>query len=248
MNRRKYLQYSLGGFALLGTAGFGNPLLSSPLEPSSEESEKAFKPSSPKYTLPPLAYSYSDLEPYIDAQTMELHHSIHHQSYVNGLNNALSKLEEARHNNDYSLVKHWSREVGFHGAGHFLHALFWEILSPDGGGEPSETPLLKAIKESFGTFDSFKAHFIAASTAVEASGWGILAWEPLAEKLMVIQAEKHQNISPVTMVPLLAVDVWEHAYYLRYQNRRADYVKSFFNVVDWDAVARNYERARTFTG
>ncbi len=201
-----------------------------------------------EYELPQLAYSYDALEPHIDAQTMELHHSIHHQSYVNGLNNALAKLAEAREKNDFALVKHWSKEVGFHGAGHFLHAVFWDVMSPDGGGEPEDADLVRAINASFGSFEKFKAHYIAASSAVEASGWGILAWEPFHDRLLVFQAEKHQNLSPMVTVPLLPIDVWEHAYYLRYQNRRGDYVRAFMNVVDWDAVARRFHEARRMLG
>jgi len=243
MNRRNYLKSTFGGFALLGAYGAGS---GTAIANSSSKSELSatFRESTGQYELPRLAYSYSDLEPYIDAQTMELHHSIHHQGYVNGLNNALSKLEEARENDDFGLVKHWSKEVGFHGAGHFLHDIFWSVMSPDGGGEPADADLKNAITDSFGSFSKFKAHFKAASGAVEASGWGILAWEPTADKLMVLQAEKHQNLSPMVTVPLLPIDVWEHAYYLRYQNRRADYVEAFMNVVDWDAVAGRYHAAK----
>ncbi|MDI6400591.1 superoxide dismutase [Balneolaceae bacterium ANBcel3] len=238
MNRREYLTSTLGGFALLGSM---SAVSASPNEAiRNRESGTAAS-----YSLPRLAYSYDDLEPHIDAQTMELHHSIHHQAYVNGLNTALDKLAEARASNDFSLVKHWSREVGFHGAGHFLHNLFWETMSPDGGGEPGDADLKTAINKSFGSFRGFTRHFEAASGAVEASGWGVLAWEPDSDQLMILQAEKHQNLSPMVTVPLLAVDVWEHAYYLRYQNRRTDYVKAFLKVVDWDVVARNYATARS---
>ena len=146
------------------------------------------------------------------------------------------------------MVKHWSKEVGFHGAGHFLHTIFWEVMSPDGGGEPGDQELADAINSSFGSFEKFRDHYIAASGAVEASGWGILAWEPYADQLMVLQAEKHQNLSPMVTVPLLPIDVWEHAYYLRYQNRRSDYVSAFMNVVNWDAVAARYHQARRMLG
>ncbi len=253
MNRRDYLRSTLGGFALLGTYGIGQSLG----EAASTGSQSGMAAtgmaatlgaSPEQYILPQLAYSYDDLEPHIDAQTMELHHSIHHQGYVNGLNNALAKLAEARENNDFALVKHWSREVGFHGAGHFLHAVFWDVMSPDGGGEPADADLRRAINASFGSFEKFKAHFVAASGAVEGSGWGILAWEPFGDRLMVFQAEKHQNLSPMVTVPLLAVDVWEHAYYLLYQNRRGDYVRAFMNVINWDAVARRYHEARRMLG
>lgn len=242
MNRREYLKSTFGGFALLGSYGMGHSLAASPT--SAAEMSGAFQNENGEYELPRLAYSYDAFEPHIDAQTMELHHSIHHQGYVNGLNSALSKLAEAREQGDYSLVKHLSREVGFHGAGHFLHTIFWSVMSPDGGGEPSDSDLSNAINDSFGSFGNFSEHFIAASSAVEGSGWGMLAWEPVADQLMVLQAEKHQNLSPMVTVPLLNIDVWEHAYYLRYQNRRGDYVKAFMNVIDWDAVAERYHTAR----
>ena len=248
MNRRDYLKNTLGGFALLGTYGMGQSLVSAAATGAITGLDSTYDSGENKYTLPRLAYAYDDLEPHIDAQTMELHHSIHHQSYVNGLNNALDKLAEAREDNDFSLVKHWSKEVGFHGAGHFLHTIFWEVMSPDGGGEPEDQELADAINRSFGSFEKFKEHYIAASSAVEASGWGILAWEPHADQLMMLQAEKHQNLSPMVTVPLLPIDVWEHAYYLRYQNRRGDYVSAFMNVVNWDAVADRYHQARRMPG
>lgn len=196
-----------------------------------------------RYTLPKLAYAYDALEPHIDAQTMRIHHSIHHQSYVNGLNAAQEKLEAARKQNDLALVKQWSRELAFHGAGHSLHTLFWQNMRPNGGGAPPED-LTRQITHDFGGIDAFKAHFSAAATQVEGGGWGILAWEPLAQQLMVVQAEKHQNQTPVTLVPLLVLDVWEHAYYLKYQNRRAEYVQAWWNVVNWDDVAQRYTDAR----
>ncbi len=248
MNRRDYLRSTLGGFALLGTYGMSQSLAEAASAGSVAGMTTSLGAGPEQYKLPQLAYSYDDLEPYIDAQTMELHHSIHHQGYVNGLNNALEKLTEARDRNDFALIKHWSKEVGFHGAGHFLHEVFWDVMSPDGGGEPGDAALRRAINASFGNFDKFKAHYIAASGAVEGSGWGILAWEPTGDRLVVFQAEKHQNLSPMVTIPLLPIDVWEHAYYLRYQNRRGDYVRAFMNVVNWDAVARRYHEARRILG
>lgn len=247
MNRRKYLKSTLGGFALLGAYGTGSSH-GATATGTAAGLTATYNQDTGTYTLPHLAYSYNALEPHIDAQTMELHHSIHHQGYVKGLNNALQKLSEARSSNDFSLIKHWSKEVGFHGAGHFLHDIFWSVMSPDGGGEPADSDLNNAINSSFGSFDMFKAHYKAASGAVEGSGWGILAWEPVADQLIVIQAEKHQNLSPMVTVPLLPIDVWEHAYYLRYQNRRSDYVDAFMNVVNWDAVAERYHNARQMLG
>jgi Fe-Mn family superoxide dismutase len=172
---------------------------------------------------------------------MRLHHDIHHKAYVDGLNNAEGKLAEARARGDYALVKHWSREAAFHGSGHFLHSVFWTNMKPQGGGEPSGK-LAEAIKRDFGSFDAFKTQFLAAANAVEGSGWAILACQCQtgSDHLVILQSEKHQNLTQWGVVPLLALDVWEHAYYLKYQNRRADYTKAFVNVINWDDVAKRY--------
>ncbi|MBN1540576.1 superoxide dismutase [candidate division KSB1 bacterium] len=196
-----------------------------------------------RYVLPPLTYDYAALEPHIDEQTMRLHHDKHHLGYVNGLNTALAQLDQAREKQDYGLVTHYSREAAFHGSGHLLHAIFWKNMSPDGGGEP-QGELAKALTEHFGSFERFRDHFAAASAKVEGSGWGILAYEPLGKKLVILQAEKHQNLTQWGAVPLLVVDVWEHAYYLKYQNRRGDYIKAFFNVINWKDVAQRFATAK----
>jgi len=193
------------------------------------------------YELPPLPYPYNALEPHLDEQTMHLHHDIHHKAYVDGLNNAEAKLAEARTKNDFALVKHWSREAAFHGSGHFLHAIFWQNMKPQGGGQPTGK-LLDAIKRDFGSFEAFQAQFLAAANAVEGSGWAILACQcDHGNKLVILQSERHQNLTQWGVVPMLVLDVWEHAYYLKYQNRRAEYTKAFMNVINWDDVARRYE-------
>jgi len=187
------------------------------------------------HTLPDLPYPYEALEPHIDAQTMHLHHDLHHKAYVDGLNNAEAKLASARETGDFALVKHWSREAAFHGAGHFLHCIFWQNMSPNGGAPTGD--LATAIVRDFGSFDAFKAHFLAAANAVEGSGWAILARQQQgAQQLVILQSEKHQNLSQWSVTPLLVLDVWEHAYYLKYQNRRAEYTKAFMNVVNWNDV------------
>jgi Fe-Mn family superoxide dismutase len=187
------------------------------------------------HVLPPLPYAYKALEPHIDEATMKLHHDLHHKSYVDGLNNAEAKLAEAREKGDYGMVKHWSRECAFHGSGHFNHVLFWEIMSPQGGGKPSGA-LADAINASFGDFDKFQAQFLAAANTVQASGWAVLAYRPQTKDLVILQSEQHQNLTQWGVIPILMVDVWEHAYYLRYQNRRAEYTKAFMNVVNWAKV------------
>jgi Fe-Mn family superoxide dismutase len=198
------------------------------------------------HQLPPLPYAYDALEPYIDEQTMRLHHDIHHEGYVKGLNNAEAKLADARAAGDFALVKHWSREAAFHGSGHLLHSIFWPNMIAASEAKPApEGALAEAIKRDFGSFEAFKSQFVAASTAVEGSGWGILAYRPDDGALVILTAEKHQNLTQWGVVPLLVLDVWEHAYYLKYQNRRGEYVKNFFNIINWDDVAARLEKARS---
>lgn len=194
------------------------------------------------HTLPPLPYAYNALEPYIDEKTMRIHHDKHHQSYVDGLNKAENKLAEARKNGDFDLVKHWERELAFNGAGHYLHTIFWNVMSPQGGGRPTG-PLLEAIEQSFGSYDSFKKQFTEAANKVEGGGWAILVWSPRSHRLEILTAEKHQNLSQWDVVPLLALDVWEHAYYLKHQNNRADYINDWWKVVNWPYVSERYAAA-----
>lgn len=194
------------------------------------------------HTLPPLPYAYNALEPYIDEKTMRIHHDKHHQSYVDGLNKAENKLAEARKKGDFDLVKHWERELAFNGAGHYLHTIFWNVMSPQGGGRPTGA-LLEAIESSFGSYDSFKKQFTEAANKVEGGGWAILVWSPRSHRLEILTAEKHQNLSQWDVVPLLALDVWEHAYYLKHQNNRADYINDWWKVVNWPYVSERYAAA-----
>ncbi len=196
-----------------------------------------------EYILPELPYAYNALEPHIDEATMRLHHGKHHLAYVNGLNAALKALAQARETSNYDLVSYYSSQVSFHGSGHLMHAIFWKNMKPNGGGVPTGK-LAAAIDKEFGSFDAFKAHYIAAATKVEGSGWGVLGYDPMGKKLLVMQVEKHQNLFVSGVVPLLVLDVWEHAYYLNYQNRRADYVKAFFNIINWEDVAQRFEAAQ----
>ena len=198
------------------------------------------------HTLPPLPYTYNALEPYIDEKTMRIHHDKHHLSYVEGLNTAEKKLEEARKTGNFELVKHWERELAFNGAGHYLHTLFWNVMSPKGGGKPTGA-LLDEINRSFGSYDAFKRQFSEAAGKVEGGGWAILVWSPRSRRLEILTAEKHQNLSQWDVIPLLPLDVWEHAYYLKHQNDRAAYVKDWWNVVNWPYVAERFAKASTVT-
>lgn len=192
-----------------------------------------------EYILPKLNYAYNALEPHIDAQTMELHHSKHHQGYVNGLNNAHKKIKEATDSSDFSVIKHWERELAFHGGGHFLHSIFWNVMGPKQGNRSKD--LDNYINKSFGSFDNFKKLFAAASNSVEGSGWGIMHYEPISDKLIIMQAERQGNLTQWITIPILPLDVWEHAYYLKYQNKRGDYVNAFFNVINWEYVSEQFD-------
>lgn len=188
-----------------------------------------------KHELPALPYAYNALEPHYDEQTVRLHHDAHHKAYVDGLNNAEAKLVEAREKGDFALVKHWERELAFHGSGHILHTLFWDNMTPNGGGEASG-PIAEQINKFFGSFESFKKQFSAAAVAVEGSGWTLLCYNPLFKKLEILTAEKHQNLTQWGVIPLLVLDLWEHAYYLKFQNKRAAWVEAWWNLVNWEDV------------
>lgn len=195
-----------------------------------------------KHELPKLPYAYNALEPHIDAQTMELHHSKHHQAYVTALNTAETELAKARETGDFNLIQHWSRQVGFNYGGHYLHSLFWKIMASNAGGEPTGMVADK-LKADFGSFDAFKKQFTAAATRVEGSGWALLHYRPMDKRLMILQAENQQKIAQWGATPILGIDVWEHAYYLKYQNRRADYIEAWWNLVNWTAVETHLKEA-----
>ncbi len=190
-----------------------------------------------EYKLPELKYGYDALEPYYDKVTVELHHTKHHAGYVAGLNNAVSKLKESRETGDYSLVKHWEKELAFHGAGHVLHSLFWENMKPGSEDNKATGAVFEAIEENFGSFDKFKNEFSKVTLAVEGSGWGVLAKGPDGD-LKIFSVENHQKVFIPGYKILLVCDVWEHAYYLKYQNRRAEWIENFFKIINWEEVEK----------
>jgi len=194
------------------------------------------------HTLPELPYAYNALEPYISEEIMKLHHDKHHRSYVEGLNKAEVNLKKARDTNDFSLIKHWSRELAFHGSGHYLHTIFWNNMIPKGGGSPQGL-LKKEIENYFGSFDKFKKQFSEAAKQVEGVGWAILVWSPRARHLEILQSERHMLLTQWDTIPLLVLDVWEHAYYLQYKNNRAGYVDNWWNLVNWNDVEMRFDKA-----
>jgi Fe-Mn family superoxide dismutase len=191
-----------------------------------------------EYTLPKLRYEYNALEPHLSSEILELHHAKHHAAYVKGANEALAGLEEARRAGSFKYVGQLEKNLAFHLSGHVLHTLLWRSLSPAGGGAP-RGGLAAAITRDFGSFDAFKAQLTAAAAAVQGSGWGALAWEPLGKRLIVEQVHDHQSDVGNGALPLIVVDMWEHAYYLQYQNRKNEWLEAFWELVDWnDADAR----------
>ncbi|CAM3562875.1 superoxide dismutase [Occultella aeris] len=191
------------------------------------------------YSLPDLPYDYSALAPHISAEVMELHHSKHHQAYVTGANTALEQLEEARATGNFANVNKLEKDLAFNLGGHLNHSVFWQNLSPDGGGAP-EGELAAAIGDHFGSFEAFRAYFTATALGVQGSGWAVLAWDHLGAKPVVFQLFDQQGNAPLGVTPLLQLDVWEHAYYLDYRNVRADYVKAFWEIASWADVATRF--------
>ena len=201
------------------------------------------------YELPPLPYPFDALEPHIDAQTMQIHHDRHHQTYVTNVNNALADQPDLANMSIEELIRNLSRvpenirtAVRNNGGGHANHTLFWEIMGPNGGGQPSGE-LANAINQTFGGFDNFKQQLTQAATTRFGSGWGWLSVE--SGGALRIESTPNQD-SPLMegRTPILGVDVWEHAYYLKYQNRRPDYLNAWWNTVNWDAAAQRYAAAK----
>ncbi len=196
-----------------------------------------------KHELPALPYNYAALEPYYNEQTLRLHHTAHHKAYVDGLNNAEAKLNEAREEGNFALIKHWERELAFHGSGHILHSLFWENMAPQGGSPDGDQAVVRQIIRDFGSFETFKKQFSSAAALVEGSGWVLLCRHEQLDKLLILTAEKHQDLTIWGAVPLLVLDVWEHAYYLQYQNKRPAFIEAWWNLVNWDDVNKKFRTA-----
>ena len=196
------------------------------------------------YSLPDLGYDYGALAPHISGEIMELHHSKHHAAYVAGANTALDQLAEARENDNFGPVAGIERALAFHLGGHTNHSIFWTNLSPEGGDKPTGD-LASAIDSDFGSFDKFQAHFNANANAIFGSGWSILVWDTISKKLLIVQLYDQQGNVPVGLVPLLTLDMWEHAFYLQYKNVKADYVKAWWNVVNWANVQDRFAAAQS---
>jgi Fe-Mn family superoxide dismutase len=192
-----------------------------------------------QYTLPDLAYDYGALEPHISAKIMELHHDKHHRAYVEGANAAAERLASARSSRDLQNVAALERELAFHASGHVLHSMFWQNLSPRGGGEP-QGALSEAIGRDFGGFEPFKRQLIKTASTIMGSGWGALVWDSVAHRLATVQIHDHQSDITQGAIPILVLDAWEHAYYLQYQTDKGAYFDAIWNLWNWSDVASRY--------
>jgi Fe-Mn family superoxide dismutase len=201
-----------------------------------------------QYALPPLPYAYDALEPHIDAQTMQLHHDKHHQGYVDGLNRTLQAIAELHRGElDPVRLQGLERDLSFNGGGHVLHTVFWATMGPDAGGVPNGR-LAEAITREFGALDAFRNYYSKVAAGVKGSGWAVLCHEPVGNRLMVFSLNEHDTKHIAGARPLLPLDVWEHAYYLKYQNKRADYINAWWNVINWSAVDAAYVASLSTSG
>ena len=204
-----------------------------------------------KYTLPEMPYAYDALEPHIDAQTMEIHHSKHHQKYTDGMNGALEKLSPELQEKDIEEILSNINQVpddvkgaiNFNGGGYDNHKLFWNSMKQNGGGEPTGA-IADAINDSFGSFAEFKELFSSKTAPIQGSGWGWLVYNPTSGKVEYKAMPNQTSPRTEGLVPLLGLDVWEHAYYLKYQNKRPDYITAWWNVINWDEVNDRFSKAK----
>jgi Fe-Mn family superoxide dismutase len=204
-----------------------------------------------KYELPQLPYNFDALEPYIDAKTMEIHYTKHHQTYTNNLNAALEKCSEDVQNRDITVIlskldiipSELRGAINFNGGGFDNHRIFWNNMTSNGGGEP-QGPIAEAINSTFGSFANFKEKFTTATVGIQGSGWGWLVFDPINTKVDYKSMPNQTSPRTEGLIPLLGCDVWEHAYYLKYQNKRPDYVNAWWNLINWQDVNDRYEKSR----
>ena len=204
-----------------------------------------------KYELPPLPYGYDALEPHIDARTMEIHHTKHHQTYTDKLNAALEKCPPDIQEKDITEIlssldqvpADQKSAINFNGGGFDNHRIFWNNMKQNGGGEPGGS-IADAINTSFGSFSDFKEKFSSATALIQGSGWGWLAYNPSAKKVEYKAMPNQTSPRTEGLIPLLGCDVWEHAYYLKYQNKRPDYISAWWNVVNWDDITKRYDEVK----
>ncbi len=191
-----------------------------------------------QHRLPPLSYPVNALEPVISARSLRIHHNVLHKGYVDRLNRAEDKLVESRKTGDFEFIQYWENQLAFNGSGHILHSIYWTVMNPlETGGIPGPRTMFR-INEYFSSFNAFREQFVAATEKVEASGWGVLSWQPTWGHLEILQAGKHQNLTQWSGIPILVCDVWEHAYYLDYTYRRREFILNWWKLINWFEVER----------
>lgn len=195
------------------------------------------------YSLPELPYAADALEPLLSRESLELHHGAHHAAYVKGANEALENLEEARRSGRFEHIGQLEKSLAFNVSGHILHSLLWKNLTPGSSGEPAGE-VATALKQHFGSFGAFRDQLTAAAVSVQGSGWGALSWEPLGGRLVVEQVFDHQGNTGNATLPIMVVDMWEHAYYLQYRNRKAAWLEAFWQLVNWTDAAERFDKVR----
>jgi len=188
-----------------------------------------------------LPYSENFLEPSMDAETMHLHYTFHHGGAVKAANNDLKKIKEALDSNNLETVDHWTKKLSFHFSSHILHTIFWTNLTNKQTAPTGE--LLKRIEKNFGSYDKLKTYIATTSKNVDGNGWGILGYQPYSDSLVVLQCENHEKLTQWGVIPLLVIDVWEHAYYLKYKNKRTDFVDTLFSILNWDNASLRLDNA-----
>ncbi len=192
----------------------------------------------------PLPYNTDHLEPYMDEETLHLHHTFHHGGAVKGANKDIEMIKSVMNSGDFTLADHWTKKLSFHLSSHILHSIFWTNLT-NKKSQPTGD-LLKKIEKDFGSTNKMQEMIAKISKSIEGSGWGILAYQPYSDNLVVLQCENHHKLTVWGAVPLLVIDVWEHAYYLKYKNKRGDFVDALMNIINWDNVAQRYDIALKF--
>ena len=189
----------------------------------------------------PLPYNTDYLEPFMDAETLHLHHTFHHGGAVKGANKDIEMIKSVMNSGDFTLADHWTKKLSFHLSSHILHSIFWTNLA-NKKSQPTGD-LLKRIEKDFGSTNKMQEMIAKISKSIEGSGWGILAYQPFSDNLVVLQCENHHKLTVWGAVPLLVIDVWEHAYYLKYKNKRGDFVDALMNIINWENVAQRYDIA-----
>jgi len=240
MNRKEFLKNSLimGGTAMISA----NDILSAPLTDAGIDK---LTDATGNYTQQPLPYSENFLEPFMDAETLHLHYTFHHGGAVKSANIDLQKIKDALSANNLESIDFWTKKLSFHFSSHILHTIFWTNLA-NKKTEPAGD-LLKRIEKHFGSFDKLKGYIAETSKNIDGSGWGILGYQPYSDSLTVLQCENHEKLTQWGVIPLLVIDVWEHAYYLKYKNKRADFVDALFNIINWDNASERLASALKLT-